>query len=106
MIQDELEKMCIPDKEEQCFSTRRPRQVEFCTSTRLKHDVESELFNTAVRTGFCFEAQQSSLAKLFPNAFVGGDTKSSASTSGTLVNIFLSTDKLTHPFSSSVMPNC
>ena len=60
VIQDELEKMCIPDREEECFTTRRSRQVEFKTSSRLKHDVKSELFHKAVRTGFCWTMLRSS----------------------------------------------
>ena len=97
MIQEVLEKMCTPDREEQCFATRRPRQVEFNTSSRLKHDVESELFHTAVRTGFCWTVLRSSncfLANCFqeeiPNVVLLQVVHLPIS--------FLSTDKLARPF--------
>ena len=53
-IQDVLEKMCIPDRAEQFFLNRRPHPVEFNTSSRLKHDVQTKRLHKALKTEFCW----------------------------------------------------
>ena len=85
--------MCIRGMECQ-FANRRPRQVEFCTSSQLSHDVGMKLFSHNCVS--CILPASASKLKMFsrivfPVACVGGDTKSCTSSSFNLVKILLST---------------
>ena len=109
-IEDELEQnVYFPTKRNNASPPVVLVKSSFCSSSCVKHDVESEFFNLLVRTGFCWTVLRSSkcfIANCYQMPLSEGGTKGCTSSGGTLVNFFLSTDKLTRPFSSSVRPNC